>query len=395
MAQHLLEPGEWGSISTTKVGDKWRARVRVRDMDGELRQAEKTAPLRKDAVNNLLAHLAERTSVPPPESDTEIVPIVGRTSMTAVIAEWLEDIETQGLRPTTRTKYRREGRKIEEVLGGHTVADMTVARCRDYLRTIAKKSPANAQMKRTMLKMIMDVAVRHGALPVNPVALVTGIEQPTKEVVRALSVDEIKHHRKQVEIWQNNWADGLSNSNKPEWLLPDLFDFACATGCRIGEILALQWKSFDFEACTVIIEATIGPNDDLNIEAFHYKWTKSDAGYRKLTIPESVMNRLVERRVDQGDNPLGAVFPTKRGTWRSTKTAHELLARFRDEAGLDPQMTWRWFRKSVATLLSETYGDEVAQAQMGHESVDTTKQFYVAKPGIAPDSTGAIGTFFD
>ncbi|HWV26911.1 MAG TPA: tyrosine-type recombinase/integrase, partial [Aeromicrobium sp.] len=104
---------------------------------------------------------------------------------------------------------------------------------------------------------------------------------------------------------------------------------------------------------------------------------------------------LLSVKVNQeGFNPIDAVFPTRRGTWHSRANVHRQFRDFRTWAKLDENVTWRAFRKAVATLLANEVGVEVAQAQLGHADAKTTRQHYAARPSVAPDSSDILDGHF-
>ena len=75
----------------------------------------------------------------------------------------------------------------------------------------------------------MRFAARQGAIVVNPVREVAQIEGTPRRRPRALTGEE-----------RQAWLAALESSQKAQdWDLPDLTRFLLATGCRIGEALAV------------------------------------------------------------------------------------------------------------------------------------------------------------
>ena len=50
-------------------------------------------------------------------------------------------------------------------------------------------------------------------------------------------------------------------------------------------------------------------------------------------------------------------------------------------------------RKTVATLVKETYGVEAAQMQLGHANTRVTEAHYIQRVTVAPDMTSALDSF--
>jgi integrase len=91
-------------------------------------------------------------------------------------------------------------------------------------------------------------------------------------------------------------------------------------GCRIGELLALDWPRVDADAGTLAIEGTVirVPGSGLIVQDH----TKSRAGMRTIMPPRCVMD-LLHRRHAGSHGPW--VFPSTRGTLRDADTTRQQL----------------------------------------------------------------------
>jgi integrase len=76
----------------------------------------------------------------------------------------------------------------------------------------------------------------------------------------------------------------------------DLVDVLSGLGCRIGELLALDWTNVDDEAGTLMIEGTVIriPGHGLIVQPH----TKSKAGMRTIRPPSWVLDVFRRRHVD-------------------------------------------------------------------------------------------------
>jgi integrase len=156
-----------------------------------------------------------------------------------------------------------------------------------------------------------------------------------------------------------------------------------ATGARIGEILALRWTDLDLGAAraTATFSGTL-----VYVKAKgHYRqpWTKTNAGYRTLTLPRFATDMLLRRQVDATGNP-DAIFCSRRGTWLSPHNVRRQWREARKAAGLE-WVTPHTFRKTVATLLDREADTKTAAAQLGHSSEEITSTYYIEKANQAPD----------
>ena len=119
---------------------------------------------------------------------------------------------------------------------------------------------------------------------------------------------------------------------RPTTDLMDAVDLILGTGCRIGEIGALIYAEIDLAASapTLTVSGTI--ITETGAGTFRQPWTKSSAGYRTLYLPPFAVGILLRRQVENHDNAHGAVFPTRRGTWRQISNVRLLISARRGQA---------------------------------------------------------------
>jgi integrase len=132
---------------------------------------------------------------------------------------------------------------------------------------------------------MMQLAVRFGAITVNPVREVDRIEHNAKKLPRALRADEVQLLRQQLGTDERAIRADL----------PDLASFMLGTGVRIGEALAVESSQVDLEASTVDVTHTIVR---VKGEGLLRKTTKSEAGQRKLGLPNWLVATLRARFAD-------------------------------------------------------------------------------------------------
>jgi len=121
---------------------------------------------------------------------------------------------------------------------------------------------------------------------------------------------------------------------------------------------------------------------------------KTQAGHRTLVLPRFAIDTLLRRKVAQGFNPIDGVFVTRKGTWLSTNNVHRQWRLFRADMGVNDTVTFKAFRKAMATLLEREFSVEQAQAQLGHSKSTTTRSYYIARPAVAPDSSDLLDDLF-
>lgn len=372
MARQPLPVGTFGKIRAYQDRSGWRARTNFRDHDGVTRPVERRGRTKTAAVRALKEALRDRTA---PSGSEGITPDTRfREAAELWLAEFQRAVDSGRRSPTSRETYENRLRGLVlPAIGELRVRELTVPRLgRVVAAAQDRHSSSTAKTVRTILSGVCGLAVRHGALASNPVRDVAPLEG-RKTRARALSLGEL--------------ADLLAKLDSDEVAarhdLPDLARWYAGTGERTGEGLAVHWHHLDLVAGTVDWGGSLirvkGQGQRIN-------HGKTDVSERALPLSAWLVDVLKERRaklaerfgVDQADL-RGPVFPNSLGGLRDK---HNTLARwreFRERAGY-PWVTFRTFRRSVATILDEAglSARQIAD-QLGHSKVSTTQDVYMAR----------------
>ncbi len=377
MARPELPLGTWGRIRREEMGpNRFRARARFRDYDGHTRDVEAWADTAPAAERALRVKLRDRCA----PGDDDITPDMRITRLSEL---WVNEIVAEDrITPQTVNQYESSLRtSILPALGNLRIREATVGRLDRFLKTIATTRPAAAKSAKCVLGQMLSLAVRHGALPTNPVRDTGRLRKP-RRTVTALTAENLDAVRAAIRQWQTPLPGKPGPHHTTD--LADVVDLMLATGGRIGEILALRWKDLDLGAArpTLTFSGTI-----VFIKGRGFvrqPWTKSDAGYRTLTLPSFAVGMLLGRQINATDNPHDAIFASRRGTWLSPSNVRRQWR----QARRDTDLTWvvpHSFRKTVATLIDREADAKTAAAQLGHTSEEITNTYYIEKPAVAPD----------
>nr|WP_232542360.1 tyrosine-type recombinase/integrase [Nocardia bovistercoris] len=241
----------------------------------------------------------------------------------------------------------------------------------------------------------MGLAVRHDALDQNPVRDVAKIRK-RRDKPRAANLETLNALRAQLETWLSGKAiDGTpayTSGPRRSRAILDIADVALATGARPGEVLAIRWRDINLAATVpeLTISGTIVRNSAKGLH--RQEWTKTDAGYRTVRLPRFVVDTLLRLQVDATANELDLVFPDRKG---GVRDPHNFRRTWRQARGTE--FTWitgKTFRKTVATLLSDEYGDQQAARQLGHsDGGEIVRKHYADKPTEVADFTRALDRF--
>ncbi|WP_328996061.1 tyrosine-type recombinase/integrase [Kribbella sp. NBC_01245] len=318
MPRPPLPIGTWGSVRTqvVKTDDNGkalshRAQAKFRDHDGRVRLVSAFGRTKTAATNSLLTKLKDRAKTGHSGELTAL------HKVDHLLELWVEKFEEQvadGQRsPTSLDTYRRAIKNhVRPAVGELRIGETTTPRLDKVIAAIKKKAgPPTARTSRAVISGMMQLAVRYGAISVNPVREVDRIEHPTKKLPRALRTDEVKLLRKQLK----------SDKAAVRADLPDLVTFMLGTGVRIGEALAVHWSQVDLDAGTVDVTHTVVR---VKGEGLLRKPPKSAAGDRQLGLPNWLVATLRTRSA-AGIRLDGPIFTDAIGGYRDPANVRRSL----------------------------------------------------------------------
>jgi integrase len=213
----------------------------------------------------------------------------------------------------------------------------------------------------------MRLAARHGAVVVNPVREVARIEGMPKRRPRALTADE-----------RRLWIDALNNNERAQaWDLPDLTKLMLATGCRIGECLAVGWSDVDLTEGTIDIRWRLVRRKSQGL--LRLPSTKTGRqGERLVPLPAWAVEILAQRRTTIAMD-VEPVFPDSLGGWRDPTKVRRVWRQVRDELAMAGLVT-HTLRKTVASFLDDAQvSTRKISDQLGHARVSMTQDRYLGR----------------
>jgi integrase len=364
--------GTHGKIRFYPAGaDGWTARTTFRDIDGITRPVERASSSKAAAERRLREALRDRVR----SGGTGAV--TGEHRFRDVAALWLAEIEAAvraGTRsPSTAELYRRQlDKHVLPALGAFRLREIAVPTVDRFL--VAVRDTAGVALARTCRSIVSGVlrlAVRHGAMPANPVRDTVRLEGRRGKSPRALTAAERAEWLAQLD----------ADENAVRWDLPDLCRVMLATGVRIGEALAVSWPDVDLDAGALSIDHTIVRVAGVGLVR---KATKTATGERTLLLPATTV-AMLRRRLALAEDVTGPVFPDSVGGWRDPSNTRRMFRQARGGEAF-AWVTTHVFRKTAATILDEAgLSARVIADQLGHSRPSLTQDVYMARklPGRA------------
>ncbi|MFF0270027.1 hypothetical protein [Kribbella sp. NPDC004536] len=199
MARPPLPIGSWGSISTSveRTDDKgrpvaYRAKTKFRDHDGHVRVVSAFGRTKSAAERAVLKKLQDRA-----KTGRHAGELTAMHKMNDLIdlfeKKFKEGVEDGKFSPTTLDNYQGAIKKhIRPAVGELRIGETTTPRIDTVIAQIKNRAGApRAKTCRAILSGMMKLAVRYGAITVNPVREIDTIEAQPKNPPRALTNDEV------------------------------------------------------------------------------------------------------------------------------------------------------------------------------------------------------------
>jgi integrase len=281
---------------------------------------------------------------------------------------------------TTINEYRRVLHNLVlPNVGGLKLREATTGWLDRLLLRLRDQSVNRQRKAKVVLGAMLDLAVRHDAIPTNPARGTSRVHRPKQET-KALRVEDLIEIRAAVRRWVNADRPGLKATGD----MADIIDVMLATGCRIGEILALRWSDLDLDGDLPILTVSGTIKTETGRGTYRKPTPKSDASRRTVVLPRFAAELLRVRREFAAPNEIDAVFATRNRTWHQVVNVERRWRQIRKDTGFE-WVTPHTFRKTVATLISEATTSELASRQLGHSSSQVTRDHYIAKPPVSAD----------
>lgn len=361
VAQVKDPDGRWVAAPAGTKPQRWRARTRFRDSDGQLRDVERFAPTKGKAETMLKVAIRDRVT---PTRGSGML----RTDMAFKDAGkvWLAQVERPDSGKSQRSRelyrYMYERHVAQGSVANLTLREVNQVRVlRTYLQGVADgHGTGSAKTTRSVVSGILRMAVEDGVLDrnalrdVRPAKASKPKRETDRDTTRALTLEERAHL---IAV-----ATGHERAQHLD--VSDLIAYMAGVGCRISEALGQQWADVDLQAGTV-----------------HIRGTKTASSDRVLTLAPWLVQRLQDRADRLGTSGLlfpspGLLDTTKR---RDLRNVHRVFREVLDEAGL-PWATPHSLRRTVASII-DANGLSVAEAAdyLGHGDAGMTARVYLGR----------------
>jgi integrase len=271
------------------------------------------------------------------------------------LGDWLE-LKLPTLKPSTRCSYQVALRRhLVPYFGDCKLCDISRAEIQHYVNEMLSQGRAWQTVHNvwSVLSSVLQSAVEYQYLDGNPARGVRFPPQPPVRERRILNPNDVERL--------------LARLREPFRTMAML---AVLTGLRIGELLALRWRSLD------LLNSTLRVSESVYNGAFQQP--KSRTSVRTIPLGSICMHalRCLRGQTARGQ-PEDLIFARRDGKpYAASYVLQRVLQPAAVSAGLG-RVTWHQLRHVHSTMLHDLGAPaKIVQEQLGHASLATTLNVY-------------------
>ena len=298
---------------------------------------------------------------------TKVVPVKNYKELADL---WLDSyqltVKPQTFLDTKRMLYNH----LIPVFGTLKLTKLSVSYIQSFINDLSTQLVHYAVVH-SINRRVLQYGVSLQLLPFNPARDIILPKQPKREntAIKFIASDNLKDLLVHMEK--------LAFRKYSYYLDYVLYSVLLATGCRFGEVVALEWSDIDLE------NGTISINKNYSRLLKLIGTPKSKAGVRTISIDKKTVNmlRLYKNRQRQlylqsGARASSVVFATPTREYQNLATRQEALDRRCAEISI-PRFTFHAFRHTHASLLLNAgISYKELQYRLGHATLAMTMDIY-------------------
>ncbi|HEM5183865.1 TPA: site-specific integrase [Streptococcus suis] len=298
---------------------------------------------------------------------TKVVPIKNYKELAEL---WLESyqltVKPQTFIATKRMLYNH----LIPVFGALKLNKLSVSYIQGFINDLSSEL-VHYSVVHSINRRVLQYGVSLQLLPFNPARDVILPKVPKREnkAIKFIAPEDLKALMAYMEK--------LANKKFSYFFDYVLYSVLLATGCRFGEVVALEWSDIDLDNGTISITKNYSRLLKL------IGTPKSKAGVRVMSIDKKTINllRLYKNRqrqifIETGARVSSVVFATPLKEYQNMATRQESLDRRCAEIAI-PRFTFHAFRHTHASLLLNAgISYKELQYRLGHATLAMTMDIY-------------------
>lgn len=298
---------------------------------------------------------------------TKVVPIKNYQELAEL---WLESyqltVKPQTFIATKRMLYNH----LIPVFGALKLNKLSVSYIQGFINDLSSEL-VHYSVVHSINRRVLQYGVSLQLLPFNPARDVMLPKVPKKEnkAIKFIAPEDLKALMAYMEK--------IANKKFSYFFDYVLYSVLLATGCRFGEVVALEWSDIDLDNGTISITKNYSRLLKL------IGTPKSKAGVRVISIDKKTINllRLYKNRqrqlfIETGARVSAVVFATPTKEYQNMATRQESLDRRCTEIAI-PRFTFHALRHTHASLLLNAgISYKELQYRLGHATLAMTMDIY-------------------
>lgn len=375
-------PGTHGNISySTAPSGKIRALTNLRLYTGKRVQVTATGKSKAEATRKLEARCTERLGTPYAEV------ITPNTQLSKLIETW---IDQHDVTDHSKQIYKQViDAHIQEGIGQLRLNELSPVTLQAFINEL---TPGTAKTTATVLSAALNYAVRVGGLAASPWQSIK-LPKADRKPVANITKEQQDAYIAAIERWctgldPNQGDDEEPAGHKRGHGLPQIVRVIAGSGLRSSEVLGLRITDVDPANRRVIVT---GQSDSSGGRTERIKNHASQFARRNITITAdaaaAIQEQLDSEAVQFWGEPL---FPSRNGTYITVRNLNRWLRLATAGLNFGVKITPKQFRSTISSRISERYGIDAAQRQLGHSKRTTTEAYYTAPPPLIEDYLGAL-----
>lgn len=283
------------------------------------------------------------------------LPVIQPAIATVGSDQQLIDLWLYGKSKNTQDAYRRDINYFLAFLGDKPLQTITLNDVQAYDAALRQKGYSDGTVKRRLnaVKSLLKYGHQLGVLAVNaalPMKVGKGLDHLSERILTESQVQRMIH--------------GFKGKDRDQLILKFLY----ATGCRVSELVSLNWQQ-----CRTL-------DDGKGEITVHGKGSKT----RIVLISAEVWGEIAALR--KGRSLDAPVFASRTGRSLTRVQINRIVAAAAEQAGIEKAVSPHWLRHAHAShSLKRGAALNLVQKSLGHARLDTTAVYLHASP---EDSSG-------
>ncbi|MCT1478350.1 site-specific integrase [Microbacterium sp. p3-SID336] len=319
------------------------------------------------------------------------VPLTKVSTTEQLAALWLADIDLRpedSLEQSSREAYHnRVKNNILPYIGAVPIGSLSAGFIHNLLQRLAReRSYSFASVTRKTLSGMLTFAALNGVIDTSPMNDVPKLKNNAPRKKIQLDEDQLLLIIALIRDWEGKQGPGRFGGSKPNVrVMEDFLLITLGTSLRPGEVLGLSLDDVHLLSESAKVSVTGNVNRTKKHKNIRKDHPKGRGQQRTMSVPkyaDTVLRRLV---ASYKPNPDQLLIATKKGTPMSVNYIDRLFREFRNQhrdlltrIGIDVDLLTPYsLRKTVASVVNEGGGAELAAKVLGHTDSRITKKHYI------------------